>query len=863
MSFVSCAIVCVMSDPDILDEPEYTTRELELLVTIKALKEENDKLRNLMEERVSEKTCELRVHYMYAAPLVLVDSLGSTVIETMDPIRADREHVGLGVSMHSISVLSTGAISRLRYVLEQDQVSVLHISMHTVDLASAGGGRTVRCAIEDDSGRGYLLSPEEFATSLGSIEGSVKLLFVNACKSIEVARAIINLSPGISFAICSGDQEPVLETSAQIFSQELYAALESRVDIASAFERAKIAIRANSSVKVSSQADLFKLIISPLEPLSSSSFSPCPGASLPPTSFWVGHVAPELASFPEDFIGREIDIVRFCRVVFGGASRRIFSVSGLEGVGKSTFLGEACKYYASPGGRTLIGGICLVQLPPLVNEDKAEDIFLSALVEALKDTVSSFRSWHRTLSQVPALEEISEDPSSASRQRIDSGNDEFLTTASSSLKSYKVFWAETFQSESELSSFLDSYQLALPEESVSRLYTELRLNGTQLQDWGSDRLIRVVHVVRLLIRGEHGKYLLENRGGQLRMLSKKFDPVTENVLEVSSTAVRKELGSEIDGKLIGISRLVLRDRKPLVEINRTSPSYPGLATKYVLYTADVALTNLPLERSKFTTVENQHEKFHSWEWSSPDSTDLISLLPPNDVLLVKKALEAQVTVEGTVITLLEKPLLTEFTRLISEWASLCDQYHRRHHPGKIASGLALLNAEDYFNSNNVRQLIGNALIRHPGLKVLFTQECAYSKPIMNLATSAVSYKVVQFPLGPLQPIDAAILFTRRIHRPLFHRDWWVDVDAPPPPFGTAGSRETITLIEEIDEEVPLVMNPKSSRGLANLAKLARHPVLVATEGIPLRIIKIAQHVTSELQSINELANMRNRIFTDF
>ena len=195
-----------------------------------------------------------------------------------------------------------------------------------------------------------------------------------------------------------------------------------------------------------------------------------------------------------------------------------------------------------------------------------------------------------------------------------------------------------------------------------------------------------------------------------------------------------------------------------------------------------------------------------------------------------------------------------------EWASLCDQHHRRHHHGRINSGLVIVNAAKYMDCPEVRQLLGKALTRHPSLKIVFTQDCSINKPIMNLTTSAVSYKVVQFPLGPLQPIDAAILFTRRIHRPLFHRDWWIDIDAPPPPFGTSGSREALQLIEEIDEETPLVMNPKSSRGLANLARLARHPLLAATEGIPARIIKIAQHVTADVHSINDLALAQSRIF---
>jgi hypothetical protein len=843
-----------MGEPDVLDDP---VSELDLSQQIEQLRFENSRLRLQLDllKRTSATVlpcADIKVHYLYAAPLVLVDSLGSTVIETMDPIRADRESVGIGACLSSISVASPASLMRLKYFLEEERISLLHISMHTGDL-----GRTVRCAVEDETGRGYLMSPDEFASSLGTLDQSVRLLVVNACKSIDVAKAILKQSPGFMCAICSGNEEPVLEAAAQIFSSELYAALANKTSIKTAFERARLAVKTNSVFKVSSQADLFQLIGE--EGLDMYSFNPrtllIPAVVKGP--FWIGHAADDLALLPEDFIGRQIDIVRLSGVVFSGAGRRVFSITGDPGTGISTFLAEACKYYSSPGGRNLVGGFCLIRLPSCPEVIQMEDVFLSALVAGLRDTLASFRAWHpdtKPKVQEDETEEVS------GRPRLDSNCDELaasLALTSSGLKSYKVFWADTFQSEQDLVSFLDSYALSLPEESAARLFAELRLNGTQLQDWGEGRLIRVVHVVRLLIRGDNGKFLLENKTGQLRMLSKKFDPVTENVLEVASAAVRKELGTEFHGNIIGITRLVLRDRKPMVELNKTSPSYPGLATKYVLYTADVSLSNLPVDRPKFTTHEGQ-EKIHAWEWTNADAVELASLLPANDALMMKKgskaSLEVQVTQAGQTITLVENPLHAEYSRLVREWASLCDQHHRRHHPGPVTSALVILNGEEYLENPGVRQLLGKALVRHGGLKILFSQN-TNTKPVLNLATSAVSYKVVHFPLGALQPIDAAVLFTRRIHRPLYVRDWWIEPEAAPPPFGVMGNREALSLPEDTDGEAPLVMNPRSSKGLANLARLARHPLLTGTEGRPSRILSIAQHVTAQLISINDLVRI--------
>jgi hypothetical protein len=71
-------------------------------------------------------------------------------------------------------------------------------------------------------------------------------------------------------------------------------------------------------------------------------------------------------------------------------------------------------------------------------------------------------------------------------------------------------------------------------------------------------------------------------------------------------------------------------------------------------------------------------------------------------------------------------------------------------------------------------------------------------------------------------------------------------------FVHAASSASLVLDEIGDTETPLIMSTKTSKGLANLAKLARHPLLVAAGGIPARILEIAQYVTVDLISINDL-----------
>lgn len=848
---------------------------------LERLRSENEMLRRQLGLL---KSGSVRIHYMYASPLILLDNLGSTVIETFDPIRVDAEYRRIAESgaAVSLSVASPSNMLRFKYWLEEDRfaVTILHISMHTVEVTctSADGSSTksIKCALEDDNGKGFLLTPEEFASALSPMD-SVSLVFINSCKSQEIASAILSCCPSISHVICLGTSELVLESSAQLFAGEFYPLL-MRMSVLQSFERAKNAVKTSPNSKISQQADLFKLLRPPnsnhlhqhkthhlVAP--SGSFDKNNHASIGP--FWMGHMPQDLSINPEDFIGRQVDMVRLCTVLFGGAGRRVCAITGDNGIGKRTFLAEACKYLASPGGRQFNGGICIVQLPLEGGDD--ESIFFQRVVEAVKGTIVSLKTWYKGILLHQSVPEDDEEEDaggsrSTSKEEIQSSLDNNMESWSG-LKSYKVFWAETFSDPRDLGLFLRSYQVtSLTAESINRLFNELRLNGTQLQDWGSGKLVRVVHVVRLLIRGaENGQYLLEkNKEGQLRMLSKKFDPVTENVLETASGAVQKELGSSV-----GISRLVLRNRKPLVELNSTSPSYPGLFTKYVLYTADVELSGLPQTSDRFETCEDKQDekKFHSWRWIPADSELVTGLVPSYDPLQ-KTHIEMHLRDDALVVTSSlfaaqdDKKTSSELLlgKLMHEWNYLCELITRKI-SGNANSALVLLNAGEFFANPTVRSVLGKALVKHTGLKILFSHRGFEPKTVFNLATSSVSYKIIHFPLPSLQPIDGAILFTRRIHRPLFRKDWWNGgEDAPPPLFES--SQDLFLDYSDTDVHSPLNMNVKSSKGVANLARLARHPLLLSTRGLPSRILAVAQHVTLDLPSINDLLENLSAIIAD-
>ena len=802
----------------------------------------------------------VRVHCMYASPLVLLDNLGSTVIETFDPIRIDKEYRRIcesGVAV-CLSVASPSNMLRFGGSRNWEGSSILHISMHTVEV-SINGAKSIRCALEDDNGRAFLMSAEEFCAALSPILEKVELVFINACKSEEIARAFLaSPFPGIiNHVVCLGSSEPVLEASSQIFSAEFYSSIFTK-GVSEAFQRSKKALKSSSNPKVASQHKLFKLITSSSSFIPSnedqsflSLFRPSPRlANQHHQFFWLGHVPIELSIQPEDFVGRQVDIVRLCAVLFG---RRVCAITGVSGMGKRTFIAEACKYMASPGGRQMNGGICLVDL---VGDGEGELYFLECVSWSLKQTISGLKSWYKLL--VPHYSSSAAPPRVDGQERRDETLHQSDTSSLSGLRSsYKVFWAETFADAKDLTLFLNSFRInSLDNALVNKLFKELRENGTQLQDWGSGKLVRVVHVVRLLISGgqeDEEFFLLEKNSNnhQLRLMSKKFDPVTENVLEVASGAVRKELGSCINGKdPVEISRLVLRNRKPLVEINKSSPSYPGLSTKYVLYTVDVELKGLPVGREAFQTTEDGGDKVHCWEWISSNSEILTTLLPPTDPL---QRLEMHVKDSGNlVITSSTGEREKEFFQLIREWNALCDEICRKTASPNVNCALVLLGSQNFIALPAVRSILGKALVRHTGLKIILSG-CSH-QPVLNIATCSVSFKVIHFPLPPLQPIDAAVLFTRRIHRPLFHRDWPEQVAPPPPIDNDQRFVESDEEGEKINVSSPLIMNPRSAQGIANLARLARHPLLIATHGIPSRILAVAQHVTLDLPSINDLLN---------
>ncbi|KAF4706207.1 hypothetical protein FOZ62_027123, partial [Perkinsus olseni] len=139
----------------------------------------------------------------------------------------------------------------------------------------------------------------------------------------------------------------------------------------------------------------------------------------------------------------------------------------------------------------------------------------------------------------------------------------------------------------------------------------------------------------------------------------------------------------------------------------------------------------------------------------------------------------------------------EWARAVREWANVTDTMNSARSPS--SSVLVLLRAENYMPIPEIRQLLGQALSKHKNLKIILTMEdgatpaeaAVRDQALMQpIQTISVAYKVVCFQLPPLQPLDAAMLFARRVHRPLYESDIRITTQAMLEEFDAAGGERT-------------------------------------------------------------------------
>jgi len=203
-----------------------------------------------------------------------------------------------------------------------------------------------------------------------------------------------------------------------------------------------------------------------------------------------------------------------------------------------------------------------------------------------------------------------------------------------------------------------------------------------------------------------------------------------------------------------------------------------------------------------------------------------------------------------------EPALEELVSVMSALTDFCEECSREcpaTPSGGRASGariLLLLDECDHLiQQRHFQNAIADVLRRCASCSVVFSTQQ------QMVETGGGWFKVVHQPVGGLAPHDAARLFLRRTHRPLYW-DELITCDevvtsmdggmqgstsaaASARTGGTVrGGRNAVVMTRTNEAEV--------------LAKVAAHPAVAAQQGNPRRLIKLASQVHASLLSLSEL-----------
>jgi ADP-ribose pyrophosphatase YjhB (NUDIX family) len=150
-------------------------------------------------------------------------------------------------------------------------------------------------------------------------------------------------------------------------------------------------------------------------------------------------------------------------------------------------------------------------------------------------------------------------------------------------------------------------------KSVEDLWEEIVAGESEIHDSPPLRVVRVVQIVIL----DGGKILIEEQQYSENQQQYRWLPPSEKI---------KHGESHIDAAIRGLKEELQVDPDDIKILqsppnpeqgNRKTQSYPGLPTKYVVYTVEVEVDNLP--REKFSTTEvsanvGNSIRRHQWLW---------------------------------------------------------------------------------------------------------------------------------------------------------------------------------------------------------------------------------------------------------
>jgi len=211
----------------------------------------------------------------------------------------------------------------------------------------SGHGHKQGLTMEDGFGGLQFVSLATLRSLCAAGEHKLEFVFVSACFSRLAGQAF--LDAGVPHVVCVNVDAQVMDSAALAFQKAFYLALFVGNSVMNAFEIGKQAVAASPNVPNShSEGEKFLLLPEGQEHnVSIFTGTPLRGpahrhAAWLHDSTWPTRLY-HLPNPPEDFLGRSSDMFRTVTSIL---TRRLVTLVGLRGVGKSALAAAACNYIA-------------------------------------------------------------------------------------------------------------------------------------------------------------------------------------------------------------------------------------------------------------------------------------------------------------------------------------------------------------------------------------------------------------------------------------------------------------------------------------------------------------------------------------
>jgi len=294
------------------------------------------------------------LRYLYASPL------GSRQLDVATELEALQRVQGIRAEVH------VATSNTLREALvSQPGNAVVHISAHCLLRPSPG------LLVENSFSQGARLSMEDLA-SMGPWDQLGLLVFLG-CGSQFLVHHLFDRC-GEFPAICCTDQ--VFDSAAKLFFKAFYHALGAGHTVRECYQWAQNAVRCAGN---GMQQEAKKFVLLGCR----SRERPCTdGAALGPQSV-SRHLHWPRRKRVEQYVSR-IGLAWLCARAF--RDRRVASIWGPEGIGKTAFCREFCHHFSAPGGRMFSAAALLLErgdLEPRPDGDAPRDAFARAALDEL------------------------------------------------------------------------------------------------------------------------------------------------------------------------------------------------------------------------------------------------------------------------------------------------------------------------------------------------------------------------------------------------------------------------------------------------------------------------------------------------